>query len=126
LLHNAKVKINSGNCSVTFRNLLYLSALIELVIETPLLFEAGGLFKNLKQLKQIKMTKVSYLFTKTEPKFLTGIRVETRNDNFVVPVVDVRRGDDARRKISSMEKAVNMQTGSKFFKSGYSENGRPY
>lgn len=71
-----------------------------------------------------KPSKVSHL-TKGEgdEKRLIGIKVENDKESFIVPIIDgVKNPQQANLAI----KAVNVQTGSRFFKPSYSVLGRSY
>lgn len=62
---------------------------------------------------------------------IVGIQV-TKFDNgivdekFTIPVIDVRRGEDARRMATHITKTTNSQRGSKFMKPSYSVMGKCY
>lgn len=66
-------------------------------------------------------TKISHL--KKENKFSYGIKVETEKDAFVIPVVDVRDGEDARRKAENIIKSQNK---GKFMQPSFSVMGYSY
>ena len=57
-----------------------------------------------------------------EDKMIIGIQVETDKDSFVIPVIDVRASEDARRIANQMGK----QVGSKFMKESFSVLGYSY
>jgi hypothetical protein len=76
-----------------------------------------------------------YKHSKREPlvveQVLRGIKITKyidgkEDDAFVIPVVDVRRGEDSRRRVNEIIKQQNIQRGSKFFKPSYSVLGRSY
>ena len=67
------------------------------------------------------MAKVSTL--KQEGKASYGIKVETEKETFVIPVVDVRDGDEARNQGERILKAANQ---SRFMRPSFSEMGRSY
>lgn len=70
------------------------------------------------------MTKVYNLLNKKDE--VIGINVETKKESFTIPVVDVRRSDDQRRKANQILKAANIHKGSKFFSPSYSWLGYSY
>lgn len=57
---------------------------------------------------------------------LVGIHVKTHEDEFTVPVVDVRRSEDQRRKAKRIMKESNRAKGSKFIRPSYSWYGYSY
>lgn len=60
-------------------------------------------------------------------KHVVGIRATSRKDGeFIIPVVDVRRGQDARWKANSIIKASSIQQGSKYFRQSFSLMGYSY
>ena len=67
------------------------------------------------------MTKRFNLVNKNT-KEIVGIRVETDKGFFTIPIVDVRRSDDQRRKAERMNKG----TKSKFMSPSFSGNGLSY
>lgn len=68
-------------------------------------------------MSEIKIKKV-----KLVKEYIDG----KEDDAFVIPVVDVRRGEDARRRVNEIVKQSNIQRGSKFFKPSYSVIVRSY
>ena len=65
--------------------------------------------------------------SKKEGVYSYVINNESKEDGkFKIPVIDVRDGEAARKKISEIRKAVNKQTGSKFMKESFSMLGRSY
>jgi hypothetical protein len=76
-----------------------------------------------------KKSKVSHVFDKKKEEGgrLVGIRVTKGNgDEVDIPVVDATRSEDHRRLVRAIEKASNMQRGSKYFKPSYSVLGYSY
>jgi hypothetical protein len=72
----------------------------------------------------MKNTEVKHLKRNDE---LVGIRVtNTKDETFVIPVIDVRRSEKERAYADSMIKANNVQKGSKFMKPSYSWYGPSY
>lgn len=69
-------------------------------------------------------TQVSHL--KDNAGNLVGIKVKTSKETFIVPVLDVRRNEDARRRANAFIRAGNIQRGSKFMKISYSGYGYRY
>lgn len=72
----------------------------------------------------MKQTKIFNLLDKQND--LVGVRAETYKEEFVIPVVDVRKSDKHRERAARMQKAVNIKNGSKFFKPTYSGMGYSY
>jgi len=72
------------------------------------------------------MTKVSTL--KQEGRFSYGIKVQNDGNrrqwhDFVIPVIDVRDGEDARYQATQIQKAANQ---SRFMKPSFSVIGNSY
>lgn len=76
----------------------------------------------------MRKTKVSHLTQEYIPgeKTLVGIRVETEDDKFTIPVVDVRTSPKHRDRVEEIIKQVNTTKGSKFFNASYSFMGYSY
>ena len=76
----------------------------------------------------MRKTKVTHLTKEYQEgvKTLVGIKVETEDDKFVIPVVDVRVNEDHRRMAEQITKSSNGHKGSKFMKQSYSLLGRSY
>lgn len=55
-----------------------------------------------------------------------GIKVETAKDEFVIPVLDVRDGQNTRDRIMVQQKNVNYSKGSKYMRQTYSMGGNCY
>lgn len=70
------------------------------------------------------MTKVSTI--KKEGQLSHAIRVETDNDTFNIPVIDVRDGEKARISAEKVLKQANIAKGSKYFKPTFSLYGYSY
>lgn len=75
-----------------------------------------------------KRTKVEpVLIGNGEPKTLVGYKVTKHEEKpFIIPVVDVRRGEKIRMIADYMQKIANIQKGSKFIKPSYSVLGFSY
>lgn len=58
-------------------------------------------------------TKVEIL--QPENKLSFSYRVTTDQEQFIIPVVDVRDGDAYVKRVAELEKGANRQKGSKFF-----------
>lgn len=73
-------------------------------------------------------TKISHLTKEFVPgeKTLVGIKVETGNEKFTIPVVDVRTSDRHRERVEEIIKQSNISRGSKFFNPSYSGMGYSY
>lgn len=76
-------------------------------------------------------TKVEVL--KAEDRYSYGIKVTTfhrfsgeQKDEFIIPVIDVRDGDEHRRAAEKLERAGNAVKGSKFIKPTFSWYGINY
>lgn len=52
-----------------------------------------------------------------------GIHVETDKESFTIPVADVRIN---RKMVERIQKAANIQTGSKYFRPSFSWSGYSY
>lgn len=75
----------------------------------------------------MRKTKVSNLVVgEGEEKRVVGIKVETHDDEFTIPVVDVRVSPEQRKRAERILKASRTQTGSKFMKPSYSMMGYSY
>lgn len=76
-------------------------------------------------MKKTKVTHLTREFTEGI-NTLVGIQVETEEDKFVIPVVDVRISPEARKKAESIIKNNRAEQGSKFFRPSFSVLGRSY
>lgn len=65
-------------------------------------------------------------FLKNEDKASYGIKVTTKEDVFVIPVLSVRDGQPTRDRINYMAKNNNIRKGSKFMQPSYSVGGNSY
>lgn len=74
----------------------------------------------------MKKTKVTHLRSNDETKRSYVIKVDTHDDSFRIPVVDVRDGEKAREMATSIQKARNVAQGSKFFQPSFSLLGYSY
>lgn len=72
----------------------------------------------------MKKTKVSLLTR--EGKLSHRIKVETHDDSFTIPVIDVRDGEIAREQAADIIKSRNIAQGSKFFSPSFSLHGYSY
>lgn len=72
------------------------------------------------------MNKTIVTHLKDKNDDLIGIRVQTKKDDFNIPVLDVRRSEDTRRKVNVFRKDANAHRGSKFMKTTYSLWGYRY
>lgn len=70
------------------------------------------------------MTTVTTL--KQDNRCSYGIKVETDKQDFVIPVIDCRDGEEARKRTARTEKQVRNNRGSKFMKPSYSVMGNCY
>lgn len=69
----------------------------------------------------MKHTKVTVL--PVENKRSYGIKVETDKQDFIIPVIDVRDGEEERKKVNQMIKASNR---SKYTQPSFSVCGNSY
>lgn len=75
--------------------------------------------------------KTSKSETIIQNNVIIGIKVSKFNDNvkddeFVIPVVNVKNGEASREKANNIIKQVNRQMGSKFMRPSYSVIGGCY
>jgi hypothetical protein len=68
-------------------------------------------------------SKATKLIKKAGDKNIIGIRVETINETFVVPIIDATLSEDNRRRVAAMEKAMEK---SKFMQPSFSGMGYSY
>jgi hypothetical protein len=61
-----------------------------------------------------------------EGKRSHGIKVETHDDAFVIPVIDVRDGENERATVNNISKNQRRYTGSKFMSRSYAVGGNSY
>lgn len=69
-------------------------------------------------------TQISHLKDKDDNTI--GVKVVTRKEEFVTPVIDVRISNDKRRRAAAFVKDANTTRGSKFLKPSYSLWGYKY
>lgn len=73
-------------------------------------------------IKKTTVTKVNV----REDKRSHGIKVQTHDDAFVIPVIDVRDGENERAAVNNIQKNQRRYTGSKFMSRSYAVGGNSY
>lgn len=72
------------------------------------------------------MNKTIVTHLKNKDQQIVGIRVKTNDDEFDIPIVDVRHSEAKRIKAKAMMKAANAQRGSKFIGTAFSGSDLKY
>ena len=71
-------------------------------------------------------SKKAILHVVKQSDALIGIKVQTLDETFTIPIIDVRNGYSQRERAEEMVKANSIQNGSKYFKPSYSVLGYSY
>lgn len=71
-------------------------------------------------------SKKSKYYDVKQSDALIGIKVESHNETFTIPIVDVTKSYSQRERAEEMIKENNIQRGSRFFKPSFSVLGHSY